>query len=206
VEFMDTCLANNMTEAAPHLLTAAKYAYVGATNKNLADKYEGGYVISDMWNHPENYTDKLGDVSTMTLSQLKSKIMSFAVSDYGIRSVYQANSAVSQHDAMDTRSLALSTVALDNIWCIGACPNEMFHQNSIDYEKSVLASGKYKMAMTFGYTNGTDGYLPSLPVWDYTSYETDVTKYAAGTGEKVAEAFCNMLGVEYTQTAKEEWK
>jgi len=205
VNFAKSCISN-MAEGDPHTLTTSAYTYSGATNKRDVAKYADALIVQDMWNNSDKYLDMFPELAGANLSTISATVRNYAIKTYGIRSVYQANAIVSQKNRLDFETAKLYTVALDDIWCIATCPNEMFHQNSIDYETSAVASGKFKMAMTFGYTNGADGYLPSLRVWDYSSYETDVTHFASGTGERIAEAFCNMLGVEYLQTPKDEWK
>ena len=51
----------------------------------------------------------------------------------------------------------------------------------------------FAMTMMMGYCHHHIGYLPSAVAYKYTSYETDITRFAPGTGESVADQFVEML-------------
>jgi len=195
VSFAKDCLENNMQSASPRKLSVTRYIYEGTTNKSMVDKYAQARQVQDMWTNPQSYYSLLPDLKDAGSGDVKKIVQAYAAQSFGIRSVYQANAIVAQYNSGDTRTLDLYTLALDDTLCIGMAPCELFHQNSMDFEESAVSSGKFKMAMTFGYSNDAEGYMPSAEVWEYTSYETDVTHYTQGTAEKIIDFFCDMLDI-----------
>lgn len=108
--------------------------------------------------------------------------------EYGIRSPYQANAQVARAELPEKEILPLNAVTLGD-WAFVTAPNELFDAISTDAE----ARSPFPMTMTFGYTNGTRGYIPTDFGFEYTCYESDTTRYARGAGEKIADAFVNAL-------------
>jgi len=120
---------------------------------------------------------------------------------YGLGSRYHANNIVSNINAKETKTLQLNAITLGENIAIVTDPNEIF-----DDLTQELANYYGKRTFVFGYTNGAGGYLPNSDAFHYNaklredgtmayggSYETHVTDFAMGTGEKVATTMKNML-------------
>ena len=68
-------------------------------------------------------------------------------------------------------------------------PGEMFDSIGARIEEN----SPYRTTLMVGYSQDRKGYLPSSAAYKYTSYETDTTRFAPGTGEQVADAYVAML-------------
>lgn len=163
-------------------------SFTGNTNRDKTENYAKAKDLVDIW------TDK----SQGTIEERRKKVESQG-KPYGIRSPYHANSIVARYAYPDNLDMTLTAVTIGNSVEISAVPFEMFHETSLWLENQMKTAGGYKMSMSFGYTNGHEGYVPANTVWAYTSYETDITRWAAGTAEDVAYTICEMLNVPYTK-------
>ena len=106
-----------------------------------------------------------------------------------IRSPYHANGIISRAYAGASISLELNAISIGNSIALVTAPNELFDTNSAWLE----TQSPYEMTLTLGYANGHGGYIPSALGYEYTCYESDVSKFVAGTGEKIQETFLAML-------------
>ena len=51
----------------------------------------------------------------------------------------------------------------------------------------------YEVTMTFGYTNGFNGYVPSAQAVEYGCYEKNCSYLMPGSGEVIQEDLLSML-------------
>ena len=109
---------------------------------------------------------------------------------YGIRSPYFAGAIISRSQRGDSMDVELNTITIGDDIAICTAPNELFDTNSVFVEEH----SPYKMTMTFGYSNGYRGYIPSAYGWEYTSYESDCCYFNPGCGEEIQDTFLSMLG------------
>lgn len=107
----------------------------------------------------------------------------------GIRSIYHANAIVNNHNREQTEERELNAIMLGKDVGMVTAPNELFDTNAVWLEEN--AGAKY--LLTLGYTNGHHGYIPSALAWEHSCYETDITVFLPGTGEKYQECFLGML-------------
>ncbi len=128
--------------------------------------------ISDYWN-------KTGDTTG-------AKNMG---AEYGIRSPYMAGSIVKRATYAPTYEEELTCIAIGDSIAFATAPNELFDTNG-QYVEDNSSFGK---TIVLGYTNGQRGYVPSALAYEYTCYESDTTRFAPGTGEKIADALLDML-------------
>lgn len=49
------------------------------------------------------------------------------------------------------------------------------------------------MTFILAYTNGSYGYIPSLPCCEHGCYEEETTYYAKGTAEELVDLFLELL-------------
>ena len=108
---------------------------------------------------------------------------------YGIRSPYHASSIIAKYKMGETWDLNLYAISLCDEVAIVTAPNELFDTNSMWLEEN----SPYAHTFTFGYTNGHQLYVPSQQAFDYSCYESDVCRFAPGTGEQIQETFLAAL-------------
>lgn len=108
---------------------------------------------------------------------------------YGIRSPYFAGAIISRYNRGESMDVELDTLAIGDEVAICTAPNELFDTNTVYVEEN----SPYAMTMTFGYSNGYRGYIPSAIGWEYTSYESDCCYFLPGSGETIQDTFLSML-------------
>ena len=110
---------------------------------------------------------------------------------YGIRSVYHAGAIKwnSLRNKEEDGWMVLNAVSIGEDFAFVTFPGEMFDSISVRMEEN----SPYPATMMLGYCCHHIGYLPSAVAYKYTSYETDITRFAPGTGEQVADAQVAML-------------
>ena len=130
-----------------------------------------------------------------------------------IGSRFHANSVVSNWDTTtqqpkdDVVSLELSAFMLGENLAFVVIPGEPFDYYYNEDGTNAwlnLVSDVYGTPFVLGYTNGANGYIPNSKAYDYNlgsrqwmrgSYESSITPYAQGTGEKMINLFEKMLGM-----------
>ena len=85
--------------------------------------------------------------------------------------------------------MILNAVSIGDEFAFVTFPGEMFDSISVRMEEN----SPYFTTMMLGYCYHHLGYLPSAVAYKYTSYETDITRFAPGTGEMVADKHVEML-------------
>ena len=108
---------------------------------------------------------------------------------WGIRSPYYANAITARALRPESMDVELNTITIGDEIAICTAPNELFDTNSMYVEDH----SPYKMTMTFGYSNGYRGYIPSAYGWEYTCYESDCSYFLPGCGEEIQDTFLSML-------------
>lgn len=89
-------------------------------------------------------------------------------------------------------ALELNAISIGESVAFVTAPNELFYQTTEYAEEN----SPYPMTFGMGYTNGSNGYVPTAKTYefgDYTWYEVDATRYEAGTAEKIQEIFVDLL-------------
>ena len=108
---------------------------------------------------------------------------------YGVDGPVAAGSIISRASQGATITSELNAVAIGDTLCIVTAPHELFDTNSQWLE----GESPYEMTMTFGYTNGMNGYVPSAAAFEYGCYEANCTNLMPGGGELIQEEFLVML-------------
>ena len=85
--------------------------------------------------------------------------------------------------------LELNVFTLGDQLAFCTAPNEIFDTNGAYVEDNSC----YEHTIFLGYTNGTEGYIPSAFGYEYTCYESDNTRFVPGTAELLVENHVNML-------------
>ncbi len=113
----------------------------------------------------------------------------------GFNSVYEARTikyVYEQKQTAATTKLELNAISLGSVAFVTA-PYEMFDANA----RTVKASDSHEMIFILTQANGRNGYIPSdlsdKTIHETGVYELDSTRFAAGTGEELANAYLSML-------------
>ena len=108
---------------------------------------------------------------------------------YGVPGPVAASSIISRSKKGKTITSELHAIAIGDQICIVTAPHELFDANSQWLE----GVSPYDMTLTFGYTNGMNGYVPSAAAFEYGCYEANCTNLMPGGGEQIQEEFLVML-------------
>lgn len=113
----------------------------------------------------------------------------------GFNSVYEARTIKTVYErrqAGETTKLELNAISLGSVAFVTA-PYEMFDANA----RTVKASDSHEMIFVLTQANGRNGYIPSdlsdKTIHETGVYELDSTRFVAGTGEELANAYLSML-------------
>ena len=172
--FCAECLAKRMSPAATGTIRTSQVKFFGHINHTMDHLAEVGKRLRKQWNI---------DYDT-------EKCMKEA-SNYGIRSPFHAGAIWwnSERTDEDDGWMILNAVAIGDDFAFVTFPGEMFDSISVRMEEN----SPFFTTMMLGYCGHHLGYLPSRVAYKYTSYETDITRFAPGTGEMVADKHVEML-------------
>ena len=109
---------------------------------------------------------------------------------YGIRGPYHAGAILNSYNRPpESGKIEINAVAIGDQFAFVTYPGEMFDSISARMEEN----SPFYTTMMLGYAEHNVSYLPSRVAYKYTSYETDITRFACGTGEKVADFQVQLL-------------
>lgn len=108
---------------------------------------------------------------------------------YGVYGPVAAASIISRAKKGETITSELNAIVIGDQLCIVTAPHELFDTNSVWLE----GESPYAMTLTFGYTNGMNGYVPSAAAFEYGCYEANCSNLMPGGGELIQEEFLAML-------------
>lgn len=167
-------LENNMTPIETGTIKTKYYEYWGEINHRFDSLYVQAKTVSSVWAQTNSW-DECRPYMT----------------PYGIRSPYHATAIVSNYSRTTEKDgkLIMNAVTIGESFAFVTFPGELFDTISEQME----AGSPYASTMLIGYSNGHIGYLPSAYGFEYTSYETDITRFVEGTGEIVRDQYIAML-------------
>ncbi len=167
-------LENNMTQVDTGTIKTQYYEYYGEINHTFDSLLVQAKTVSSVWAQTNSW-DECRPYMT----------------PYGIRSPYHANAIVANYSRSKEADglLRMNAVTIGDSFCFVTFPGELFDTISAGVEEG----SPFKSTMLIGYSNGHIGYLPSAYAFEYTSYETDITRFAEGTGEIVRDQYIAML-------------
>ena len=165
-------LEHNMKQVPAGAIRTKQVMFSGKVNHSMDHKKEEGKLV---WRHFVETGDREG---TAKLCQ-----------EHGFASVYHAGSVISKANSPETIDLELDAIAVGNHLAFVTAPNELFDTNSVYTEEH----SPVEMTLTCGYANGHWFYIPSQYGYDYSCYESHVSRFAPGTGEEVSAQFLEML-------------
>lgn len=172
--YVAECLNNYMRQVPTGAVKAKQVRFIGNINHTMDHLAEVGKSLRQRWNTDYDW------------SKYKDEALS-----YGIRSQFHAGAVWWNSLRTDEEDgwMILNAVSIGEEFAFVTFPGEMFDSISVRMEEN----SPYFTTMMLGYCYHHIGYLPSAVAYKYTSYETDITRFAPGTGEKVADKHVEML-------------
>lgn len=171
--YTESCLDMQMQPIKTGRIKLLSREYFGEINHSMDHLADKAWEVRDYWNRT---MDRAG---AMEMAK-----------PLGIRSVYHAN-AIKQN-SMRTKEgglMILNAVQLSDELAFVTFPGELFDSLGQRMEDQ----SPYQKTLLLGYSHHHVGYLPSMVAYKYTSYETDSSRFAPGTGEAVVDEWIRML-------------
>lgn len=167
-------LQRNMQPAKPGKVGFTQVEFYGDINHTMDHLVEEAKKIDAEWE--ANY-----DLAKCTEMGLP----------HGIRSPYHAQAIIWNSERTRERDgkMILNAVSIGEDLSLVTFPGELFDAISAHLE----VVSPFRTTLLMGYCYHHIGYLPSMAAFKYGSYETDITRFAAGTGEAVGDTYLNML-------------
>lgn len=147
----------------------------GPVNHTTDYLYEEAKAIDDAWNRTYN----------------SATAMAYSTSGK-INSVYHARAILNRCADEETLPIDLMTVSFGDVALCGG-PYEMFDENG----QGIKTGSPFAITMPAHMVNDNIGYIPSQAAFDYTCYQSDICRYAAGTGELCCDAYIEMLNAQF---------
>ena len=168
------CLSKYMTAVPTGKVRCTRTVHYGHINHTMDHLAEVGKRLRQEWNR--------------TFDTAKFKI---DAAPYGIRSQYHAGAIWWNSERTDEKDgwMILNAAAIGDHFAFVTFPGEMFDSISVRMEEN----SPFNTTMMLGYCCHHIGYLPSMVAYKYSSYETDITRFAPGTGEDVADTHVKLL-------------
>ena len=166
------CLGN-MTKAEQGALLFSRRTFVGKSNKADLDRADEALAVKAIW-------DQVGGRATPEGRA--------AAKDHGFSSVYEVTAILNRMKFKETRSMELKALAIGGLSFIFA-PYEMFGASAMEIKKL----SPYPMTFIVSCSQNHDGYLPSRLGWKLRCYEAQITRYAPGTAEELAQEYVDLL-------------
>ncbi|MBE6930830.1 MAG: hypothetical protein E7463_11160 [Ruminococcaceae bacterium] len=98
----------------------------------------------------------------------------------GFNSVYHANAVKRRYNMPETHSYQIGAVSFGDV-CIAWAPNELYDTTGM----FLKASSPFEMTFVCGYTNGSNGYMPTIKAYAHGGYGCDTCRFPAGVTEKL---------------------
>lgn len=154
-------------------LRYSQRTFTGKSNQEGLDRLDEALKVKEIW-------DQVGGRGTPEGKA--------AAKGHGFSSVYQVTAILNRVNLGQTRSMELRTMAFGDIGVIFA-PYEMFGTTGMHVKKN----SPYAMTFVISCSQNHDGYLPSQLGWQLGCYESQITRWARGTAEQLAEEYVDML-------------
>ncbi len=172
-EYAETCLQEHMKEVSTGSIKTLQIDYYGQVNHSQDHLYTAAKVVQAQWN--QTY-------STSDCEPL--------MEPHGIRSVYHALAIVSNYNRTDDDGrMSLKAIAIGDSFAILTFPGELFSSLYTEVEQQ----SPFEMTILLGYADQHVSYLPTQAAYEYTCYESDITRFAPGTGEQVQQQYLQLL-------------
>ena len=162
----------NMSPVSGNTISATQIPFEATINHTFDDLYYQAREVQVVWQSTYDSTQ------TMAVAE-----------PYGIRSPYHADAIISNRNLPETQTIKLNAVRIGNELSFVTFPGEYFDMNSVYVEEN----SPFNTTLFLGYCNDHYGYMPAKLAYEYTSYETDITRFAEGTAEQVRDTYVQSL-------------
>ncbi len=168
------CLGKHMVDVELAPITTKQVQFYGQIKQVDEELAAGARMVLDLWK--ETYD--------RALCVEKGE-------PYGLHSPYHAMATLSNLERTTEKDslMVLNAVTLGKELAFVTFPGEMYDTISVRMEDN----SPFRTTLMLGYCYHHIGYLPSAAAYKYGSYEVDVTRFAPGTGEQVADTYVEML-------------
>ena len=172
-DYAAECLSQNMEQLQAGPIKIMQVDLYGQINHTQDDLYLPAQAVYNQWTS----TYKTSDCTPL-------------MEPYGIRSVYHAIAIVGNYKRSDADGrMSLKAVSIGDELALLSFPGELFSGLFTGVEQQ----SPFKMTMLLGYADHHVSYLPTQQAYEYTCYESDISRFAPGTGEQVQEEYIRML-------------
>lgn len=163
----------NLTKLDATQLRYSHRTFTGKSNQEGLDRLDEALAVKAVW-------DQVGGRGTPEGKA--------AAKGHGFSSVYQVTAILNRVKLGPTRSVEMKTLSIGDVGIIFA-PYEMFGASAMHVKKN----SPYAMTFVISCSQNHDGYLPSQLGWQLGCYESQITRFARGTAEQLAEEYVDML-------------
>lgn len=155
-------------------LKAVNSTYTGATHKEGTE--------------PQRVGQAQEIVQTYTTYGTSAQQTKDLIYKYGFSSYIEAGWTVKRSGLDDTRDMEMKVFAIGNLSFVFA-PYEMFGEQG----QFIKAKTPYPMTFIATCSEGDNSYIPSEAGFDNKTYESQVSYFARGNAEKIADEYINLL-------------
>jgi len=163
-------ILKNMRPVKSGKIRSTITTFTGPINHSMDDRLEDAEKVKALWEEQGR------DVATVYARSL------------GFNSVYHANAVIRRVRMPETHSYQIGAVSFGDV-CIAWAPNELFDTTGI-YLK---ATSPFEMTFVCGYTNGGNGYMPTIKAFAHGGYGCDTCRFPAGVTEKLTTEILNRI-------------
>jgi len=163
-------ILKNMRPVRSGKIRSTITTFTGPINHSMDDRLEDAEKVKALWEEQGR------DVATVYARSL------------GFNSVYHANAVIRRVRMPETHSYQIGAVSFGDV-CIAWAPNELFDTTGI-YLK---ATSPFEMTFVCGYTNGGNGYMPTIKAFAHGGYGCDTCRFPAGVTEKLTTEILNRI-------------
>ena len=173
-----------LTKSECHDLCFSRRTFTGESNQADLDRVEEALEVSRIWEQVGGRGTKEGRA---------------AAKEHGFSSVYEVTAILNRRRFAPTRNLEIKALGIGDTSLIFA-PYEMFGASAMQIKKE----SPYPMTFVVSCSQNHDGYMPSRLGWKLRCYEAQITRFAPGTAEKLAEeyAFALCLPLFFVETTR----
>ena len=192
---------NQVADYKEHGARLAQYA-IDCLNENMEQLETGAiHILEKTLTLEVNKTDDMGlYYAAKTVQTIYNKTNNrtealAAAGGYDIWSQYHAAAIVNNSKKEDTEERTYTVVSIGDQLVITLAPHEMFDTTM----QRVEDASAFDYTLHFGYSNGTNSYLPDAATWQFGSYESDTSIFVEGTAELVEKTFMDLIAQIYDQ-------
>jgi hypothetical protein len=164
-------LEDQMKPLAAGQVKGTHYVFEAEVDHSEDSKAPGASLVKDLWTKTNDF-----DACVELGAQ------------YGINSPYHANGILTKCGLADSAEVNIYAFVIGDL-AIVCAPYEMFCENG----KYIKDNSPCQATLVMTMTNGSHNYISSAEGFEYNCYEANTCRYVKGTGERLAEAFVELL-------------